>query len=143
MLPLDIEAATARQLYLVGSGGARKTEWAVKNFDGHRIVMLTPKNDLAGSHRDSPRLGLKHHQAQTIHHYLCINPTKLIDEWNPSTLGHRLDGLAEVIIIDEFCKVPARTLKGVLDYLGRQTCQVVCFGDRGHIPETRRDPTRC
>ena len=134
MLPPDLEAATARRMYLAGQGGSGKTEWAVKTFAGRRLVVLTPENDLAGSHRDNPRLGLAPHQAQTIHHYLCINPTKPIEEWDPSALGHRLDGLAEVIIFDECCKVPAKTLKAILDYLARRTCQVICCGDRGQIP---------
>ena len=134
MLPPDLEAAIARRMYLAGQGGSGKTEWAVKTFAGRRLVVLTPENDLAGSHRDNPRLGLAPHQAQTIHHYLCINPTKPIEEWDPSALGHRLDGLAEVIIFDECCKVPAKTLKAILDYLARRTCQVICCGDRGQIP---------
>jgi len=85
----------------------------VKTFAGRRLVVLTPENDLAGAHRDNPRLGLEPHQAQTIHRYLCINPTKPIEEWDPAALGHRLDGLAEVLVFDE---------------------QVVCCGDRGQIP---------
>ena len=134
MLPSDLEAATARRIYLAGQGGSGKTEWAVKTFAGRRLVVLTPENDLAGSHRDNPRLGLAPHQAQTIHHYLCINPTKPIEEWDPSALGHRLDGLAEVLVFDECCKVPAKILKVILDYLARRTCQVICCGDRGQIP---------
>ena len=106
----------------------------MKTFAGRRLVVLTPENDLAGSHRDNPRLGLAPHQVQTIHHYLCINPTKPIEEWDPSALGHRLDGLAEVLIFDECCKVPAKTLKVILDYLARRTCQVICCGDREQIP---------
>ncbi len=133
-LPSDFRAVTARRMYLAGQGGSGKTEWAVKTFAGRRLVVLTPENDLAGSHRDNPRLGLAPHQAQTIHHYLCISPTKPIEEWDPSALGHRLDGLAEVIVFDECCKVPAKTLKAILDYLARRTCQVICCGDRGQIP---------
>ena len=133
MLPPDLEAATAMRMYLAGQGGSDKTEWAVKTFAGRRLVVLTPENDLAGSHRDNPR-HLAPHQPQTIHHYLCINPTKPIEEWDPSALGHRLDGLAEVIIIDECCKVPTKTLKVILDYLARRTCQVICWRDRGQIP---------
>ena len=30
---------------------------------------------------------------------------KPIEDWDPAALGHRLDNLAEVIIIDEACKV--------------------------------------
>ena len=78
----------------------------MKTFAGRRLVVLTPDNDLAGSHRDNPRLGLEPHQAHTIHRYLCINPTKPIEECDPTALGHRLDGLVEVIIFDECCKVP-------------------------------------
>ncbi|KAK3763395.1 hypothetical protein RRG08_051501 [Elysia crispata] len=128
MLPPDLEAATARRMYLAGQGGSGKTEWAVKTFAGRRLVVLTPEN------RDNPRLSLTPHQAQTIHHYLCINPTRPIEEWDPVALGHRLDGLDEVIIIDECCKVSAKTLKVILDYLARRTCQVICCGDRGQIP---------
>ena len=83
------------------------------------------------SHRDNPLLSLRPQQAQTIHHYLCISPTKPIEEWDPTALGYRLDDLAEVIIIDEFCKVPTKTLKTILDFLGRRTCQVTMDRFRG------------
>ena len=62
-----------------------------------------------------------------------INPTNPI-ELDPTTLFYRLDGLAEVIIIDECCKVPTKTLKAILNYLSRRTCQVICAGDRGQVP---------
>ena len=61
-------------------------------------------------------------------------PHKPIADWGPASLGHRLDSLAEVIIFDECCKVPAKTLKAILDYLVRRTCQVVVCRDRGQIP---------
>ena len=99
-------------MYLSGQGESGKTEWAVKTFTGRRLVVLTPENDLAGSQRDIPRLGLESHQAQTIHHYLCINPTKPIEKWDPTRLGHRLDNLAEVIVIDECCNVPHQDPEG-------------------------------
>ena len=133
-LPADISAATSRRMYLAGQGGSGKTEWAVKTFAGRRLVVLTPENDLADDHRKNSRLGLKPVQAQTIHHYLCIDCTKPIGDWDPTALGHRLDNLAEVIIIDECCKVPTKTLTTILDYLGRRSCQVICAGDRGQIP---------
>ena len=72
-------------------------------------------------------------QAQTIHRYLCINPTKQIEDWDLTALGHRLDNLAEVIVIDECCKVPTKILMVILDYPARRTCQVVCCGDCGQI----------
>ena len=133
-LPSDFRAVTARRMYLTGQGGSGKTEWAVKTFAGRRLVVLTPENDLADDHRKNKRLGLKPVQAQTIHRYLCIDCTKPIEDWVPTTLGHRLDNLAEVIIIDECCKVPTNTLTTILDYLGCRSCQVICARDRGQIP---------
>jgi hypothetical protein len=121
-------------MYLAGQGGSGKTEWAVRIFQGRRLVVLAPENDLADDHRKNPRLGLQAAQVQTIHRYLCIDPTKPIEDWDPTTMGHKLDSLAEVIIINECCKVATKTLRTVLDYLGRRPCQVICAGDLGQIP---------
>ena len=61
-------------------------------------------------------------------------PTKPIADWDLASLGYRLNSLAEVIIFNECCKVPAKTLKAILDYLVRWTCQVAVCRDRGQIP---------
>ncbi|KAK3798489.1 hypothetical protein RRG08_051471 [Elysia crispata] len=65
--------------------GSGKTEWAVKTFAGRRLVRAhSRKTDLAGYAPRQPSSwpGLPH-QAQTIHHYLCIRPTRPIEEWDP------------------------------------------------------------
>ena len=134
MLPSDLEAATARRMYLAGQGGAAKTTWAVETFRGRRLMVLVPEHDVGEKHRKDERLALKPEQVQTIDHYLCIPFGKPIEDWDPASLGHRLDGLAEVIIIDECCKVPTKKLKAILDYLDRRSCQVICAGDRGQVP---------
>ena len=130
----DLWVAAARRMYFAGQGGSGKTEWVVKATAGHRIVVLSPENDLAGSHQKTPQIGLEPWQAQTIHRYLCIDPTKWMEDWDPTALGHRLDNLAEAIVIDECCKVSTKTLKVIFDYLARRTCQVICCGESGQIP---------
>ena len=105
-------------------------------FQGRKIVVLTPENDLAHDHRNNPRVTNDGRpvNAQTYHHYLCILAEKPIEDWDPISLGHKLDHLAEVIIIDECCKIQTKVLRTILEYLATRPCQVVCSGDYGQVP---------
>ena len=78
----DLIAAASSRMYLAGQGGSGKTEWAVKMFQGRKLVVLTPENDLADDHRKNARLanGDVQVNAQTYHHYLCIPAEKPIEE---------------------------------------------------------------
>ncbi|MEW8689143.1 MAG: AAA family ATPase, partial [Candidatus Thiodiazotropha sp.] len=109
--------------YLNGGGDSGKTTRAIELFRHREPLVFTPTHRLAKEMRER---GVR---AQSYHSFIRLNGQS---EWTPDRMGNKF--VPRVIIWDEVCTVPCPTLETFLDWLEGRGVQVVCCGDRGHLP---------